>query len=408
LAFFGAPLAHEDDPQRAVLAGLAIVEDFGPFREKLLREKGFDFNVRVGINTGLAVVGDVGSETVGEYTAMGDAVNLAARMEQTAEPGTVQIAENTYSLVAPLFEFEALGGIKVKGKAEPVQGYRAVAQKAGPGRIRGIEGIESPLIGRQRETVLLEGLISALDPEGSGGIVCLTGEAGLGKSRLIRETRDSASPAYQWVETASLSYESGQPYSLFQRLIRRLVGVAPGDPTDRLREQLEGLVQHFEPAEQEEVRRLFESLYGLASQSGQPSQKGEAFRGRLFTAMTALWEERLRRGPLILVCDDLHWADSASATLLKHLLPLIERGPLLILLSLRPDTHTYGWEVKQAAETEFSHRYTSVQLQPLSAEEGSQLVDSLLAISDLPLVCEPIFRKRRKAIPSLSRKWCAL
>lgn len=399
LAFFGAPRAHEDDPQRAVLAALTIVEKFEPFREKLQSEKGLDFNVRVGINTGLAVVGDVGSETAGEYTAMGDAVNLAARMEQTAEPGTVQIAENTYRQVTPLFEMEALGGIEVKGKAEPVQSYRVLGRKESPGRPRGIEGLESPLIGRQREMALLAGLISSLDQESSGAIACLTGEAGLGKSRLIRELRDSAGADYQWVESASLSYESGQPYTLFQRLIRRLIGAAPGEPSDRLREQLEGLVQLFPPEEREEVRRLFESLYGLASQSGQPSQKGEAFVGRLFTAMTAIWEQRLRRGPVVLVFDDLHWTDPASAELLKHLLPLVERGPLLILLSLRPDTHTYGWEVKQAAEAEFSDRYTSVQLQPLSAEEGSQLVDNLLAISDLPPRLRTLIQEKTEGNP---------
>ena len=399
LAFFGAPLAHEDDPQRAVLAGLAIVENFGPFREKLLEEKGHDFNVRVGINTGLAVVGDVGSETVGEYTAMGDAVNLAARMEQTAEPGTVQIAENTYRLVVPLFELEALGGIEVKGKAEPVGSYRVLRRKASPGRPRVIEGLESPLIGRQREMELLAGLISSLVQEGNGAIACLTGEAGLGKSRLIRELRKSASPEYQWDETVSLSYEGGQAYSLFQRLIRRLVGVAPGDPTALLREQLGGLADLFPPAEQEEVRRLFESLFGLAGQSGQLPLTGESFRGRLFTAMTALWEEQMRQGPLIVVCDDLHWTDPASAALLEHLLPMVERGPLLILLSMRPDTHSYGWEVKHAAETEFSHRYTSVELQPLSAEEGSQLVDSLLAISDLPPRLRSLIQEKTEGNP---------
>src|ERR687888_32625 len=109
LAFFGAPTAHEDDPQRAVMAGLEIVEGIGPLRARLADERGLDLNVRVGINTGPVVVGDVGSELRQEYSAMGDAVNVAARMEQTADPGTVQITEDTYRLVADLFEVEELG-----------------------------------------------------------------------------------------------------------------------------------------------------------------------------------------------------------------------------------------------------------------------------------------------------------
>ena len=120
LAFFGAPTAHEDDPQRAVMAGLEIVSSVTALREKLARERGLDLNVRVGINTGPVVVGDVGSELKQEYSAMGDAVNVAARMEQTAEPGTVQITEDTYRLVADLFEVEPLGGVELKGKRKPV------------------------------------------------------------------------------------------------------------------------------------------------------------------------------------------------------------------------------------------------------------------------------------------------
>src|SRR6184192_1272933 len=123
LAFFGAPTAHEDDPQRAVMAGLEIVASIGPLRERLSRERDLDLNVRVGINTGPVVVGDVGSELRQEYSAMGDAVNVAARMEQTAEPGTVQITADTARLVRASFDLEARGDVQVKGKAEPVASH---------------------------------------------------------------------------------------------------------------------------------------------------------------------------------------------------------------------------------------------------------------------------------------------
>ncbi len=151
LAFFGAPAAHEDDPQRAVLAGLEIVSGIQPFREQIRSEYGMDFNVRVGINTGVVVVGEMGSALAGEYTAMGDAANLAARMEQTAQPGTVQISADTYRLVSALFEVETLGGIEVKGRPEPVPAYRALRLKAHPSRQRGIPGLSAPLVGRGPE-----------------------------------------------------------------------------------------------------------------------------------------------------------------------------------------------------------------------------------------------------------------
>jgi class 3 adenylate cyclase len=225
LAFFGAPIAHEDDPERAVLAGLGIVEDIRAFRDQLRRERGLDFNVRVGINTGLVVVGEVGSDLRVEYTAMGDAVNLAARMEQTAQPGTVQIAENTYRTVAPLFDCEPLGGIEVKGKAEPVLAYRVLRPKTSPGRMRGIAGLDSPLVGRAAEFGAIQRAIRALR-QGQGSIIALMGEAGLGKSRLLAEARQwalsadaSSQPAssnqLQWSEGRSVSYDTATPYAPF-------------------------------------------------------------------------------------------------------------------------------------------------------------------------------------------------
>ena len=159
LAFFGAPVAHEDDPVRAVLAGLDMLSDLDPFRAEIQEDYGLDFNVRVGINTGPVVVGDIGADQALEYTAMGDAINLAARMETTASPGTVQIAHNTYRLVAPLFEVEALGTIEVKGKEESVPAYRVIGRKDRPGRLRGIEGLDAPLVGRKGEFTKLLALI---------------------------------------------------------------------------------------------------------------------------------------------------------------------------------------------------------------------------------------------------------
>ena len=143
LAFFGAPLAHEDDPQRAVLAGLDILARFQRFGEQSIAQHGTRITARIGINTGLVVVGAVGSDLRMEYTAMGDAINLAARMEQTARPGTVQIAEETYRLVAPLFDVEPLGDIEVKGRSQPVRAWRVLGSKLQPVRLRGFDGLSA-------------------------------------------------------------------------------------------------------------------------------------------------------------------------------------------------------------------------------------------------------------------------
>src|SRR4029453_8801197 len=173
-AFFGAPIAHEDDPQRAVWAGLDIVSGIAGYKEQVRAERGLDLDVRVGINTGPVMVGQVGSDLRLEYTAMGDAVNVAARMEQTAEPGTVQITAETHRLVEPLFDFEARGGVGVKGKAAPVSAVRVLGRRAGVTEARSLRG--SPLVGREREMEQLRDAIQEAQ-SGGGGAVRLAREA---------------------------------------------------------------------------------------------------------------------------------------------------------------------------------------------------------------------------------------
>src|SRR5262245_60449773 len=151
LAFFGAPIAHEDDAQRAVLAGLDIVAGIRDYGVRVKHERGLLFDVRVGINTGLVVIDQVGSDLRIEFTAMGDAVKVAARMEQTAQPGTVQVSGATHRLIRSQFEFEDLGGIQVKGKDEPVRAYRVLARPPEAARFEAVAGDEGPLVGREHE-----------------------------------------------------------------------------------------------------------------------------------------------------------------------------------------------------------------------------------------------------------------
>lgn len=385
LAFFGAPIAHEDDPVRAVLAALEIVEAMQAYRAQLQRELGLDVNVRVGINTGLVMVGAVGSDLRMEYTAMGDAINLAARMEQTAEPGTIQITGHTYRLVSSRFEFENLGAIEVKGKSQPVQAYRVLRRKSSPVRGRGIEGLAAPLIGRREEEDRLHQVVANLE-HGTGGIVCLVGEAGLGKSRLIQELKVFAADhpsALQWYETFSLSYESGEPYALFRRLVRRTIGAGPDDPPEVLLEQIGRAVQDMAPDDEDTVRRVLQALFGLAGASGEPPMQGESFKGHLYTVMQSLWKLWASRSPTVLVCDDLHWSDPASVDLLLHLLPVALDVPLLLVCALRPEHDTPGWRVAQAA-SEHTAQAALIQLRPLNHQESAELVDNLLHISDLP------------------------
>lgn len=387
LAFFGAPIAHEDDPRRAILAGLDIVEHIKPYREQIQERYGVDFDVRVGINTGLVVVGAVGSDLRMEYSALGDAINLAARMEQTAEPGTVRVAHDTYKLVKSLFDFKALGGVEVKGKSEPVLAYQAVRRKFEASQARGIEGLHASIVGRETELSALRQGMTDLK-QGLGRIIFVLGEAGMGKTRLISEAHEVfhslGYPQAVWVETISLSYETNQAYGLFQRLMRRIGGIEYNDPPGVLREKLSALVEAIDETRRVRARQVFEALFGLESENNGVPMDDESFRRELFEAMYAWWKTRFSLQPAVLVFDDMHWSDVASSELLRQLLSLTGEGPLILLFAMRAERSAPAWQIKATADEEYRHRYTELVLHPLSQAEGSELLNRLLAYPDLP------------------------
>src|SRR5690349_17434111 len=238
LAFFGAPITHEDDPQRAVLAGLEIQDGIKLYAEEVRLKHGLEFGLRVGINTGLVVVGEIGSDLRMEYTAIGDAINLAARMEQTALPGTVQISDETYKLVAPFFDVEALGEVEVKGKAAPIKTYRPLTLKNSPGNLRGLQGLTSPLVGRDAQLSLLNDLVGQLNL-GIGGFVAVIGEAGLGKSTLIAEVKKSNEESgIIWLRGDALSYARSVSYFPWRQIIRQAIDAHENESPPEVRRKL--------------------------------------------------------------------------------------------------------------------------------------------------------------------------
>ncbi|MCP4166116.1 MAG: AAA family ATPase [Chloroflexi bacterium] len=387
LAFFGAPIAHEDDPQRAILAGLDIVAEIEHYQEQVKRRYGVEFGVRVGINTGMVVVGGVGSDLHMEFTATGDAVNLAARMEQTAEPGTVHISEDTYKLVAPLFEFEALGSIQVKGKSEPIATYRPLYPKSRPGRVRGIEGLDSPMVGRSAELEQLQGLIRrAL--QGEGQIVSIMGEAGLGKSRLISEMQalwqreqNSSETALRWATMGATSYHTGRPYDSFQQQIRVWTEITANDAPEVARDKLQRMLREY--PQHETLQTVHEMLLGIHP-DGEAVLDGETFKRELYASMLHALRREVGDQPYVCIFDDAHWIDSASLGLEAHLLTLVKQLPVLFIFAFRPDREAPIWALRERMRVEYAERYTEIALQPLSDSHSDEMVNHLLAIADLP------------------------
>lgn len=388
LAFFGARAAHEDDPQRAVLAGLDIIAGIQPLKERIQQAHGIDLDVRVGINTGLVLIGEFGAHGQTEYTALGDAANLAARMEQTATPGTVQISQATYERVAQYVEVDPLGPLELKGKERPEPAYRVRGMRPGRLRRRGLATLRAALTGRARELAILQAAVSEVR-RGRGQIICLIGEAGLGKTRLVSElnawwSETAAAEHDLWIETEALSYGGGQPYLLFRQLIQSLAGVQDRDSPGVIVEKLHGLIEQL-PLDAQAVTTTHVTMVagvgGLSSTLPAPQQSAEMAKRELFTAVTDLGRSITSRRPTVLVLEDLHWADAASIELLQHVLQLSDETPVLFLCTSRPERQSPAWPLKVFAELNYPHRYQEITLQPLPEDATLELTGSLLASS---------------------------
>jgi tetratricopeptide (TPR) repeat protein len=368
------------------MAGLEIVSAIGPVRERLPRERGLDLDVRVGINTGSVVVGQVGSALRQEYTAMGDAVNVAARMEQTAEPGTVQITEDTYRLVADLFDVEALGGIELKGKREPVSAYRVRGRLDAPWKVRAARSLEAPLVGREAEMAVVRSAIDRVR-EGVGSVVLIVGEPGIGKSRLVEEANalwaefepDEERPWDYWY---CVPYDAMQPYAQYRRLIRERAGIVEGDSPDEMRAKISETIGRIAfHGWRERSERVARALLGIERED-EEHLEGEAFQ-RAATELVV--ESNLAHGgPRLIVFEDLHWCDQASLELARANTRLARDHPFVFLIAFRPDRSAPSWAFKEWVESEFGERMALIELEPLTESQSERLIDELLPVVAMP------------------------
>jgi class 3 adenylate cyclase len=391
LAFFGAPVAHEDDPERAVRAALEMVSSTDEFARQLKAAHGIDFRIRAGINTGPVVVGNVGSDLRYEYTALGDAVNVAARVQTSAQPGDVLISAATQRFVDTVFDLEDLGGIAVKGKAEPVHLYRVVGLRAEPGRRRGLEsvGLSSPLVGRSAE---LDALKAAWDVAraGRGRLALVIGEPGIGKSRLLAELQAAmvdSNPEVQWFEGRCVSYGRSVPYHLVLGLLYSLLGIAVGASDREVRASLHGGLVDLLADEADDIEPYLAHLLGLAlapTETERVQLDPETLQGRYVASIKRVVAARAERSPLALVLEDIHWADPASVEVMVSLLPLVTPLPVLVIFAGRAETDAPGWRLVSQTQAVFGAALTEIRLQPLSEDDSRALVANLLEIESLP------------------------
>jgi class 3 adenylate cyclase len=393
VAFFGAPIAHEDDPERAILAALDMISATDEFAEQLKSTYGIDFRIRAGINSGPVIVGNIGSDLRYEYTALGDAMNVAARMQTAAEPGTILVTEMTRRLTGDTFELQDLGGIEVKGKTDPIHVFRVIGRKAAPSRRRGLAavGLESPMIGRADQLARLMSLLDVI-AAGRGRVAFVVGEPGLGKSRLLAELRAVAlapPSVTRWFEGHCVSYGRNLPYHLLIDLLRSVLGLSFAATENEARATLDAALAGIlaeDQAEAEDTAPYLASLLGLPLRRGEAIQTDapDVLQGRYVAATHRLLRGLAQRGPVVLVCEDIHWADPASIEVARQLMPLAAQLPILFVAALRAETDSPGWGLIGDARELFGEALTEIRLEPLTEGDSRTLVANLLEIESLP------------------------
>ncbi len=407
LVLFGAPVAHEDDAERAVLAGLRVLEAIDLYSRELTGERGLEgFAVRVGVETGLAVLAPMGGARPIQFGAMGDAINTAARLEAAAGPGSMLVGPHTFDLVEPAFEWSDPVELSLKGKAGAVIARRPRARRAVGGR--GAEPGGTRLVGRERELETVQRTLDELI-SGTGGVLLVSGEAGLGKTRLLAELRrrlermSRRGGHARWLEGRCVSYGERLPYLPFQVLLREWLGVTPEHPENELAELLrERLLQLF--GDRAPVLQPFlGSVLGLppAAQDRalMAGLRPEDLQLRVFDAFRELVGRLSADGALLLAVDDVHWADAASVALLAHLLDLTDESPVLLVLAGRPEPGHPSWQLREEAIREHSHRSHVVELTALAGEADRELLRELVGGAGLPEDLERIVLERAEGNP---------
>jgi len=394
LAFFGAPVAHEDDPERAVMAALDMVAAADEFGRQLKQTHGIDFQIRAGINTGPVVVGNVGSDLRYEYTALGDAVNIAARMQSAAEPGSVLITANTHRLAAEAFDVADIGQLELKGKSEPVHAYRVLGRRAEPGPRRGLAsvGLESPMVGRTGPLEQLTALLPVVRA-GRGRVAFLLGEPGIGKSRLLAELHrrvgadEPGLPAPRWIEARCVSYGRNLPYHLLIDLVRSTLGISLSASEAESRAVLDRELHAAIGDEAPDAIAYFAHLLSLPlkpDEADRAKSDPVTMQGRYTASLLRLLRGLSADRPIVLVCEDLHWADPASIEVARQILPLATQLPILFIGAMRAETDSPGWVLVAQAREAFGEALTEIRLEPLTDDQSRELVANLLAIESLP------------------------
>jgi class 3 adenylate cyclase len=376
MALFGAPIAHEDSARRAVASALDMQEALEVYASEVEEEHQVDLRFRVGLHTGRVVVGRVHDNLEMDYTAHGDTANYAARMEAAAQPGTVYASESTYQAVKDYFEFETMGEVQVKGREERVPVFKAVSKKALRTRFDVAQeyGL-TPFVGRDHELGILRKFLSRVQKD-QGQVVFITGEAGIGKSRLLLEFRLSLEgKELRWLEGHCISFGKNIPYLPIIDLLKNAFQIEDADSEERIIQRMDESTSHWSPEAKETLPYLKFLLNVDPDDPSLMKLDPKLRREGIFDGLRALLLQECRDNPMVITIEDLHWIDEQSEEALQALLEIVASIPVLLILSYRPEySHALG-------DRPF---YTRIVLTELPSEESVAVASGALENAILP------------------------
>ena len=393
MAVFGAPLAHEDDAERAVRSGLRILEAIGELNDA---DPTLELQVRVGINTGEAVVALGARPELGEGIVTGDVVNTASRLQGVAPVNGVAVSEQTFRAAERVFEWEPLEPVSVKGKSEPLTIYQPLAPLARLGSDV-TRTHATALVGRELERALLNSLFERAVQQQSCQLVTVVGEPGVGKSRLTMELfsyLEQRPGLTRWRQGRCLPYGEGIAFWALGEIVKAECGILETDTPGEAAEKLERAL----PAGDPDRVWLRARLAPLVGAGGEAASQEESF-----TAWRRFCEQLTANGPAVVVFEDLHWADDALLAFLEHLAEWAEGVPLLVLCTARPELYEqhpgFGTQARNA---------TRINLGPLSDGETAQLVAALLQRAVLPAETQQKLLERAGGNPLYAEEFVRL
>jgi len=390
MALFGAPITYENNAERALRAAWDMQTAVTRMSAEVKDRLRVDLKMRVGLHTGSVIVGNIGSDMHMDYTAIGDTVNLAHRLEETAQPGTILASESVYRQTQRLFEFSPVSGLALKGVPQSITAYQMSGIKASPGSLRGLEGLRAPMVGREQEMDRLKQVIAAQANWGYGAFVMVTGEAGIGKSRLTAELKGSLDlGGVRILEASSLTFRRSVSYWIFLDLLRKFLEVTPATPETEIAQRLAQATEAILGKRAGEYLPYLEHFLSLPPSNPAAGERiryldASQLRQQIFIAYRELILGEAARQPLMIILEDLHWADEASLDLLAFLLESVRRDPLIIYAISRPFPSGELTKITDWAAKHLEDRYRLIQLESLSLDQSDFMLQNLLDIPDFP------------------------